>query len=94
MWTNFYCTNKNCRAFLGLQNSSRIIVGGTLIKQPRTNILCPKCPKVRKDSWDTDSRLLKILSEDEIAAILAIEGYEPDAETDFLKSLENKRHLI
>lgn len=90
MWKNFYCTNKNCRTFLGLQNSSRIIVGGTLIKQPRTNIKCPKCPAVRKDSWNTDSRLLRILSESEIAELLEKEGYEPDEKNDYLKLLEKK----
>lgn len=91
MWKNFYCTNKNCRAFLGLQNSSRIIVGGTLIKQPRTNILCPKCSTVRKDSWKTDSRLLQILSEKETFEILEKEGYTADEKTDYFKLLEKSR---
>lgn len=69
-WRELHCESRTCRSVIGFTNTIAAIYGGIFIQQPKTNLLCMKCGRIKIFRSSSDDKIIRFLTDGEAQEII------------------------
>lgn len=65
-WRDLHCETDSCNYVHGSTDSVALIVGGCYIRQPRTNLLCTRCGRIKVFRSPSEVKILRFLTIEQV----------------------------